>query len=209
MFFVCQKLLKSTIQSSSPESFQLIQEKNDLNLRGCIAVAFSIASRCFVIANSVSVLVSKHRTVDGLTLTLRCDIIQALMCVTLASRVLNLPIHLWPTIKCNNAHVWIGQGCQVLEIEWGKNSHRIMFLRQWFNSQCKLRTQGMENNSISNKNHKYAVWLRCLLLWKEKAISIFPDLEKKNLSGKLCPYIKDFMRLSSYKEALEWKHNPS
>lgn len=51
MFFVCQKLLKSTIQSSSPESFQLIQEKNDLNLRGCIAVAFSIASRCFVIAN--------------------------------------------------------------------------------------------------------------------------------------------------------------
>lgn len=124
--------------------------------------------------------------------------------------MLNLAIHLWPTIKGNNAHVWIGQGCQVLEIEWRKKKQSqqwIMFQRQWFNSQCKLRTQGMENNSISNKNHKYAVWLRCSLLWKEKAISIFPDLEKKNVSGKLCTCIKDFMRLATYREALEWKQN--
>lgn len=38
--------------------------------------------------------------------------------------MLNLTIHLWPTIKSNNAHVWIGQGCQVLEIEWRKKNSR-------------------------------------------------------------------------------------
>ena len=132
--------------------------------------------------------------------------------VLLATRVLNLTIHLWLTIKGNNAHVWIGQGCQVLEIEWREKKQLrqwIMFQRQWFNSQCKLRTQAMENNSISNKNHKYAVWLRCSLLWKEKAISIFPDLEKKNVSGKLCTYIKDFMRLATCREALVWRQNHS
>lgn len=153
----------------------------------------------------------KNRSVEGLTLTLRRDIIQALMCYT---RLWSAQPHhsFMATIKGNNAHVWIGQGCQVLEIEWGEKKQSqqwIMFQRQWFNSQRKLRTQGMENNSISNKNHKYAVWLRCALLWKEKAISIFPDLEKKNVLSKLCTYIKDFMRSATYREALEWKQNCS
>lgn len=44
---------------------------------------------------------------------------------------------------------------------------------------------------------------------KKKSISIFPDLEKKNVSGKLCTYIKDFMRSATYREALERKQNHS
>lgn len=41
----------------------------------------------------------------------------------------------------------------------------------------------------------------------KKVISIFSDLEKKNVSSKLCTYIKDFMRLAKYREALEEKHH--
>lgn len=64
----------------------------------------------------------------------------------------------------------------------------------------------MENNSITDKDHKYAVWLRRSPLWKEKkAISICPDLEKKNVVGKLCTYIRNFIRLASHGEPLEQK----